>query len=290
MAMTRSARMVRMLPAPAKAGAKAMIHAVDPIVLAAYRRRTGEGAPIPPSRLRARAGRSELDSYLSGGRATAEELLAALGRHGRSLDEFHAVYDFGCGAGGVMRHLIGRAAPEASYSGSDVDREAIEWAQRNLPAADWRVNGYRPPLPFEEARFDLVYSVSILTHLNEDLQFAWINELKRVLRPGGIALLTVHGELAYEQCRSRQVISNSRGCAERVANHGPLAEEQFVYEPYTISSWNRQDFPGIDDTFGMSFHSPAYIEREWSSHVDVLGIVPGAWQDVVVCSRRGQSG
>ncbi len=41
--------------------------------------------------------------------------------------------------------------------------------------------------------FDLVLANSVFTHLKLDTAKAWIKEIRRLLRPGGIALLSFHG-------------------------------------------------------------------------------------------------
>jgi len=39
----------------------------------------------------------------------------------------------------------------------------------------------------------LVYALSVFTHLTEDLQVQWIDELARVLKPKGHLVITTHG-------------------------------------------------------------------------------------------------
>jgi ubiquinone/menaquinone biosynthesis C-methylase UbiE len=51
-----------------------------------------------------------------------------------------------------------------------------------------------PPLEYEDSKFDFVYALSVFTHLDETLQFQWLLELRRVLRPEGILILTVYNE------------------------------------------------------------------------------------------------
>ena len=55
----------------------------------------------------------------------------------------------------------------------------------------------RPICPFEDNYFDLVYGISVFTHIS-DLADAWFLELLRVLRPGGHAYLTIHDEHTVE--------------------------------------------------------------------------------------------
>jgi SAM-dependent methyltransferase len=68
-----------------------------------------------------------------------------------------------------------------------------EWCRTNLPFADFELNSLESSLGYPDEIFDLVYAFSVFTHLRESLQFHWIKELARMLRPGGLLLLTVHG-------------------------------------------------------------------------------------------------
>jgi len=61
----------------------------------------------------------------------------------------------------------------------------------------WRiaVEKTQPPLPFPDNSFDLIYAVSVFTHLSEEHQRTWLPELRRVLRPGGrLLLVDIGGE------------------------------------------------------------------------------------------------
>ena len=57
-----------------------------------------------------------------------------------------------------------------------------------------QVNNADPPLDFPDGKFGLIYSYSVFTHLSADRQKPWMKELVRVLRPGGMLLLTVSGK------------------------------------------------------------------------------------------------
>jgi SAM-dependent methyltransferase len=80
-----------------------------------------------------------------------------------------------------------------SVCGSDVSRKAIEWCREHLDFAAFVHNGLAPPLDLDDESFDLVYALSVFTHLTADLQLAWRDELRRVLRPDGRLLITTHG-------------------------------------------------------------------------------------------------
>src|SRR5919198_1142369 len=192
-----------------------LLGAVDPIAVAAYRRRTGERRPIPPRRLRAAVGSPSIERYFAAGHGNAAGLLAALRHLGREIGEFESVLDFGCGCGRTLQNLTLADGP--TFHGCDVDEQAIEWAARHLEPARFEVNGFAPPLPYADDSFDLIYAISVFTHLAEENQFEWLRELARVSRPGGVCLLSIHGEVA------RRWNWHHMGVPRRLASH--LVEE-----------------------------------------------------------------
>jgi SAM-dependent methyltransferase len=145
-----------------------------------------DGSPLPPRRLMVRvAGTADAEWFLRGGQAAYDAIAAHV-----PLSSIGSVLDFGCGCGRVTRYWEPFAG---SVSGSDLDRPAVEWCRDNLSFGRFELNGLEPPLAFEDGSFDLVYALSVFTHLTDALQLAWRDELRRVLRPGGTLLLTTHG-------------------------------------------------------------------------------------------------
>jgi SAM-dependent methyltransferase len=145
-----------------------------------------DGVPLPPRRLMVRvAGTADADWFLRSGRAGYDAIAAHV-----PLAETPDVLDFGCGCGRVTRYFRAHAG---TVAGSDVNGDAVAWCRTNLPFARFETNGLAPPLAYADASFDLVYALSVFTHLTADLQLAWRDELARVLRPGGRLLVTTHG-------------------------------------------------------------------------------------------------
>ena len=151
-----------------------------------------DGLPVPPPRLIMRvAGTPDARWFLESGRAAAGVIRGALERAGRPIEELDAILDFGCGCGRVTRRWSGLDG--GGVHGSDRNTTAIAWCRANLGFARFETNALGPPLLHADATFDLVYALSVFTHLTEDLGLAWMSELARVLRPGGYLLLTTHG-------------------------------------------------------------------------------------------------
>jgi SAM-dependent methyltransferase len=130
--------------------------------------------------------------FIKGGALVADRIRDLLARNGVEIERCESVLDFGCGCGRVMRRWQGLTG--ARLHGSDYNPRMIDWCRANLPFAEFSVNGLEPGLELPEAAFELVYSYSVFTHLPQDLQRPWLDELVRVTAPGGHLLLTFHGE------------------------------------------------------------------------------------------------
>jgi len=172
-------------------------------------RAESDGLPLPPARLRlVVAGTTDASWFLESGRTTAETIRAAAARHGADLGEIERLLDFGCGCGRVTRHWRDLGA---LVHGSDYNADLVDWCRRNLAFATFTTNRLAPPLPLPSESVDVAYAVSVLTHLPEELQHAWLTELRRVVRRGGLLILTTHGDRYLERLDDDERARYERG-------------------------------------------------------------------------------
>jgi len=188
------------------------------------------------------------------------ELIAS----GTDISACKRILDFGCGAGRMLRWLA-YLADECELWGADVSAEHILWCQQHLsPPFRFVTTTSCPHLPFEDCYFDLVYAGSVFTHI-PDLADAWLLEIRRILRPGGLAYLTVHDRSTL-QCLER---SPRRPLARRLSSL-----------PESLRFW-RHDFGmfTIKRGFGsLVFYEEAFIRRHWGRFFDILRLVPEAYE------------
>lgn len=226
-----------------------------------------DGYPLPPASLRHRViGVADARSFIESIPRVRADFERALRDAGYKLEDYHSILDFGSGCGRGLRSFAGR--PGVTLAGSDIDAEAVRWCQTHLPFARWEVNGEFPPLAFGAGEFDLVYGISVFTHLDEQHQFAWLDELKRVTRPGAVLLLTVHGAKAYETL--------PRDVRSHIERTGFL---------YLASYVDKGRFP---DWYQNAYHTEAYVRATFGQRFDVVDYQADRiyGQDLVILRRR----
>ena len=215
--------------------------------------------PVPPQHLRDRVQVTQSpERFLEVSNVFRADLEAALQRVGLGLAWFSRILDFGCGCGRALR-AFADLSRSARLFGTDIDAEAIEWCRANLRFASFRVNSASPPLPFPPAKFDLVFSISVFTHIDEERQFEWLQELRRVMKPGGLALITLHGSLdAAKLPADKQAVLNSKG----------------IYFD-ADGAW-KDIFP---DWYQSTFHTEEYVRRQYADFFEVLDYIPMGLND-----------
>jgi cyclopropane fatty-acyl-phospholipid synthase-like methyltransferase len=223
---------------------------------------------IPPASLRKRVhGSEDQASFELVGKTVAQDLLEVI-KPRLQLESQSNILDFGCGCGRIMSYFD---KGSASIYGTDIDAEAIAWCKGNLAGlASFTVNSEWPPLAFEDNFFDLIISISIFTHLPEDMQLAWLSELKRVAKPGALVLLSIHGE--------HLIPNDARGHKEQILRDGHIYTKGAVTE-------------GLPDFYQTTHHSEQYINKHWSEFFKIEGILTrriNNHQDLVLCWAAGQ--
>jgi ubiquinone/menaquinone biosynthesis C-methylase UbiE len=172
---------------------------------------------LPPPSLRYKVLNSpEASVFLSTGKRNSEAITDTLKKASLDIDSFENVLDFGCGCGRTLRWFSNL---KPKFYGTDVDPQAIEWCKNNLKFASFDTNGSLPPLKYDDRMFDFIYVLSVFTHIDEDFQFKWINELNRVLKEGGIILVTFHGVGSYSDLLPEELNDlKKKGFVYRITN------------------------------------------------------------------------
>ncbi len=125
------------------------------------------------------------------GYSDARRIRKIFAMHGLNLSRKN-ILDWGCGHGRVLRHFM-MDGDLNRVAGVDIDSDNVGWAKNALCSHDIHVGSLMPPTVFEDSSFDGVYGISVMTHLDPDIQSAWLAEIRRILRPGGLAVLTFAG-------------------------------------------------------------------------------------------------
>lgn len=236
--------------------------------------------PLPPEELCYRvSGTRNLEWFDRSGKITVDMYAKGLAKLDCGFTEFNDIYDWGCGCGRVLRWLLDEA-PRARLFGSDIDGAAVEWLRTNYPQLDVRTNAGLPPLPFRNVAFDLVVGYSVVTHLDERYQDAWLAELHRMTRPGAALLLTISSDRMWDHTMTT---SDHPRLAELRAMREALDERGIIF--WTGDGWE-QHFP---EFYHTTFHTHDYVRRHWSQWFEVVAIQEGTAempQDIVVL-RRG---
>jgi SAM-dependent methyltransferase len=224
--------------------------------------------PLPPEHLQRRVVGVYAADFISSGARLAGDINNLLSKAGTSLGESDRILDFGCGPGRVLRALHFRGIDKERLFGTDIDSEAIDWCTRNYArVANFAVNNHEPPTPYPDDFFDCIYSISVFTHLPEEMQFAWLAELKRIVKPAGYLILTFHGAN----------FGNSLSETQR----NSLSDEGFVYESVGGTE-------GLPSFYQNTLHTEEYVRREWAKYFDVLHMGHRAiddHQDGVLCQK-----
>lgn len=148
--------------------------------------------PLPGGELRFRvAGTEDAQTFIDLGRQGYTALVGALQSAGVDPGRLTSILDFGCGVGRVLRYWS--EWPGVAVFGTDISADAIAWDRAHLPFATFGQNSLAPTLDYADGSFDLIYALSVFTHLPVGTQMPWFRELLRVIRPGGCLYFTTHG-------------------------------------------------------------------------------------------------
>ena len=214
--------------------------------------------------------------YLRAGSSAIDNLAAVLERAGRSFADVTSCLDFGCGHGRVLR-LLCQKIPPRRITACDVDPGGVGFC-----AAEFGVRPLLSRWRVEEIRlktYDLIWSGSVLTHLDAAAGEALFAKLAQSLLPGGLLTFSIHGQFSLE---GLEHLYGRVWAGEAEEIRREVAQRGVSFRPYD-GSFGRFPVP-----YGMTWHNREYFEakaaelfgdrlqlifwraRGWDFHHDVL--------------------
>jgi 2-polyprenyl-3-methyl-5-hydroxy-6-metoxy-1,4-benzoquinol methylase len=166
------------------------------------------------------------------------------------------VLDVGCGEG---RFTAALADAGAHPVGIDVAQEPLRRARALRPELDLRVVPAEGQWPLKDASFDAVWVGETIEHVADTA--GWLSEVRRVLRPAGLLLLSTpaHGPLT--------LLSAALSRRAFAAHFDPLADHLRFYSRATLAE--------LLGEFGFA-----------EITISGLGGLPGARRTLLAAARR----
>ncbi len=224
-------------------------------------------------------------SYLAVGQSAITAIERGLAAFGRSFDDVESALDFGCGYGRVLRVLVEHVPPQR-ITASDLDAEAVSFCAEafGVNACVSRARLDRIDL----GTFDLIWAGSVITHLTRESSDRLLDLFARSLRPGGVALMSFHGERALHFLGIEAYYGHEAfGRRDEIPRE--LDADGFSFCRY--EAWP------LDGEYGVTFHSLEFlrerVQATWGDRLDGFHHLPAGWNghhDVLALHRAAQKG
>ena len=180
--------------------------------------------------------------YHDDGKNTALEIVTLFSKHFDIAAPGTKILDWGCGPGRIVRHFP-ELLPAAKIFGTDYNSDYIQWCGRNLKGIEFSLNRKDPPTIYPDNFFDAITGLSIFTHLSENAHYGWIDELHRIVKPGGYMFITTQGRAYYSRLTTDE---------KKIFESGNLVTRKYVDEGNRLYS-SFQPIEFMNKFFGAKF-------------------------------------
>ena len=216
-------------------------------------------------------------------------ILQWIGKYSTQPIEQTKILDFGCGWGRIIRFFL-REIPHTQLYGSDCWEKAIDVCRETNIWCEFSLNDPFPPTDYADNSMDLIYLYSVFSHLSEKAHLAWLAEFQRILRPGGLLIVTT---------RSRKhllTLSQKRKNVSHGLFHSVLPVEAFPDINATLKDYDNGKFcysgtggggPLNADFYGEACIPEKYARERWQGFEFLTGSQPDRFVNQnVFCLRK----
>ena len=140
--------------------------------------------------------KNPIREYLADGWRTLSELMLLLEAVDRPLLKTQSVLEFAAGFGRFTRHLV-KVLP-GRVTCSDVMPGSVAFLREQFGVESFQ-SSHDPAEVVAPAKYDLVFVLSMFTHLPTRMWAPWLRALSGTVKPGGLLVFSVHNEAVAKE-------------------------------------------------------------------------------------------
>lgn len=205
-----------------------------------------------------------LRDYFADGWRTLSELMLLLESVDRPLLKMASVLEFASGHGRFTRHLV-KALGAERVAVSDVVADAVVFARDTLGVAGFASTS-RPEELRWPARYELVFVLSLFSHLPRSSWGRWLRHLYDAVAPGGLLVFSTHGE---EAARRQGVHMDAEGFFFAASSESQAIDAQEYGTAFTSPDFVRARMAECVGTARLQRFAPVWFwhhQDAWVLH------------------------
>jgi ubiquinone/menaquinone biosynthesis C-methylase UbiE len=191
----------------------------------------------------------------------------------RPLATPSTVLDFGCGWGRIIRFFLKDIEP-GNLFGIDCDSDALELCRRTNRWSSFIVVDALPPAPLPDAHFDLIYAYSVFSHLSEESHDRWLDEFRRILKPGGLLMVSTRPRSFIEKCAWLRTDAGADAPASHRIAAGAFPDTATALADYDAGAYCFSHRTDEDPPhFGETCIPQRYVIDQWTDRFHLLDFI-----------------
>jgi 2-polyprenyl-3-methyl-5-hydroxy-6-metoxy-1,4-benzoquinol methylase len=196
--------------------------------------------------------KNPIREYLSDGWRTLSELILLLEQVEQPLLKTARVLEFAAGFGRFTRHLT-KALP-GRVTCTDIMPGSIDFLKEQF-----NVQGFEssddPQQVLRDEKYELVFVLSMFTHLPISMWQPWLQSLRRLVQPGGLLVFSVHNE---EVARDNGIIFDSLGTCFIASSESPTLDTKTYGTTYTTRQFVEESIENVFENKPLLYRECAF--------------------------------
>lgn len=207
-------------------------------------------------------------------------------QHRGNIADVNAMLDFGCGWGRFIRFFIKDVDSEKIW-GADPMSEMIELCKSQNSWCRFEAINPAPPSHLPGDHFDLIYSYSVFSHLSEQFHLQLLDEIYRILRPGGIYMTTTRSrDFIVETAKMRARLGIDKEHPVQIGTSVAFPDTQKTLAEFDAGKYC---FHGHDDSdrnyWGEAAIPKKYVVENWTPKFKLLEFHEMIPQNIIVVQK-----